>query len=394
MSVDTELDAAEPPADTDPETADQRRRFTAGRAFPLLVGVIAAVVLLLGWQLAGTRTLAGTPTVNAADLESIERGFSDGSGAGQLAPDTAGPIVPTPEPPPPPPVTQAPKKPAGPGAVQAGQAPSPGQVGYRGDAAGLTVVDGPGSAPAGTRWEGGVLRIDGGDVTLDGLYVKGGIEYSGRGTLAVRNSIVEGNKNMHSPIIGNSGHVDVRDSTIRWKAGDGPPDDHWGNGGVHGDSRFTVIRCDISGTPDGIQTGGHDSRFEQNYIHDLAMLGTYPNNTHNDGIQSYGGRNVVILNNRIDLLDKQGKAYNGHQNAALFFMPDGGWPLVDVQIVGNYLVGGGYTLRLGSPTTNAIVTDNKFGPTTGGWGELLVEGAQISKWANNTDVNGKQLAKP
>ncbi len=390
MSVDTEPDTAETPAEPGTETPG-RRRSSVVRALPFLVGVLAAVLLLVGWQLTGTRTLAGTPTVNAADLEWLERGFSDGSG-GRLAPDTAGPIVPTTEAPPPPP-SQAPK-PAAPAGVAAGKAPAPGQVGFRGDAGRLKVVDGPGSAPAGTRWEGGVLRIDGGDVTLDGLFVKGGVEYSGRGTLAIRNSVIEGNSNMHSPVIGNSGHVDVRDSTIRWKAGDGAPGDSWGNGGIHGDARFTVIRCDISGTPDGIQTGGHDSRFEQNYIHDLAMLGTYPNNTHNDGIQSYGGRNVVILNNRIDLLDKQGQAYNGHQNAALFFMPDGGWPLVDVQIVGNYLVGGGYTLRLGSPTTNAIVTDNKFGPTTGGWGELLVEGAQISKWANNTDVNGKQLAKP
>ncbi|HEY0640482.1 MAG TPA: right-handed parallel beta-helix repeat-containing protein, partial [Pseudonocardiaceae bacterium] len=286
----------------------------------------------------------------------------------------------------------SPAAPADPGAVGEGRVPQPGQVGFRGDPAGLTVVDGPGSAPPGTRWDGGVLYVDGGDVTLDGLFVKGGVEYDGDGTLTIRDSVIEGNKNMHSPVIGDSGHVDIRDSTIRWK-GEGLGGS-WGNGAVHGDARFTVIRCDISGTPDGIQTGSHGSLFEQNWIHDLAMFGTYPNETHNDGIQSYGGRDVVIRYNRIDLVDKGGKAYNGHQNAALFFMPDPDWPLVNPQIVGNYLAGGGFTLRLGAPTTNAVVTGNRFGPTTGGWGELLVEGAQISRWADNVDVNGKQLAKP
>jgi hypothetical protein len=388
MSVDTELDAAQPPADADapgPGRASVRRR-----ALPVLVGVVAAVLLLVGWQLTSTRTLAGSPFVDADDLASLDRGLSDNGG--QLPPDTAGPTpAPTTAPPT---TTAAPAPAAGPGPVAAGRAPSPGQVGFRGNAGSLKVVDGPGSAPPGTTWSDGVLRVDGGDLTLDGYFVKGGVEYSGRGTLSIRNSVVEGDGRMHSPIIGNTGTVEVRDTTVRWKAGDEGPGGSWGNGAIHGDSRFVVIRCDISGTPDGIQTGAHDSRFEQNYIHDLAMFGTYPNETHNDGIQSYGGRNVVIANNRIDLRDKQGRAYNEHQNAALFFMPDSDWPLVNAQIVGNWLSGGGFTLRMNDSVTNAVVTDNQFGPTTGGWGELLIEGSQISKWSNNTDVDGRQLPKP
>lgn len=381
MPVDTGSDAAVDPA---AETSSGRGRWR--RSLPAVVAALAAVLLLLGWQLTSARTLGGVPKVNAADLESLERGRS-GPSAGQLSSDPSTPpttTVPAPASPAPAPT----------GPVADGTAPAPGQVGFRGDPAGLTVVDGPGSAPAGTTWVDGVLRIDQGDLTLDGYFVSGGVEYSGSGTLTIRNSVIEGNASMYSAVMGNTGHVDVRDSTIRWKAGDSGPDGPWGNGAIHGDSRFTIIRCDISGTPDGIQTGAHDSRFEQNYIHDLAMFGTYPNETHNDGIQSYGGRNVVIAHNRIDLRDKQGAAYNGHQNAALFFMPDQDWPLVDAQIVGNWLSGGGFTLRLGPFISNAVVTDNQFGPTTGGWGELLVEGAQISRWANNTDATGKELVKP
>ncbi|WP_146108269.1 right-handed parallel beta-helix repeat-containing protein [Actinokineospora auranticolor] len=290
------------------------------------------------------------------------------------------------------PTAQQPPAPGGPPAN--GSAPQPGQVGFRGDRAALKVVDGPGSAPPGTTWNSGALRFGGGNVTLDGVYVKGGIEYNGKGTLTIRNSVIEGNHNSWAPLLGNSGHIDVRDTTITYKD-DQWPGKEWGNGAIHGDATVTVIRCDISGTPDGIQNGPGNSTIEQNYIHDMLRAGTYPNNTHNDGIQSYGGPNTVIRYNRIDI-SADGKAYDGtHQNAAVFIMTSDGSPTSGLQIVGNYLAGGGYIVRIGASARGAIMTDNKFGTTAGGFGEFTVDdGATFTSWNNNVSSANKQLNQP
>ncbi|SDC92491.1 right-handed parallel beta-helix repeat-containing protein [Actinokineospora iranica] len=278
-------------------------------------------------------------------------------------------------------------------ALAPGVVPQPGQVGYRGDRAKLKVVDGPATAPPGTQWNSGALRFGGGDVTLENVHVKGGIEYSGTGTLTIRNSVIEGNHLSWSPLLGNSGHIDVRDTTITYTDPQWPGP-QWGNGAIHGDATVTVIRCDISGTPDGIQNGPGNSTIEQNHIHDMLRAGDYPNNTHNDGIQNYGGPNLSIKHNRIDI-SADGKAYDGtHQNAAVFIMPSDGYASTNLQIVGNYLSGGGYILRLGAPMSGAVITDNRFGLTTGGWGEVLLDAGGIARWVDNLSATGNQLSPP
>ncbi|HEY0636040.1 MAG TPA: right-handed parallel beta-helix repeat-containing protein [Pseudonocardiaceae bacterium] len=294
--------------------------------------------------------------------------------------------------PPPPTSTSNPAPPVPPGALPPNTVPQPGQVGFRGDPATLRVIDGSASGlPAGARWSAGALRITG-NVTLDGVFVKGGIQLSG-GSLTLTNSIVEGTPSLWATILASRGTVlEVRDSTLRWKAGAGPPGSNWGNGVIHGDARMTIVRNDLSGSPDGIQFASSDSVFEQNWIHDLAMFG----DTHNDGVQSYGGDNNVFRYNRIDLRDAQGRAYNGHQNGALFFQPSSGFPLRNVQIVGNWLSGGGFTLRLEAPVTGAVVTGNQFGPYTGGWGDVLVDdsGVSIAQWSGNLDNGGRTIPAP
>ncbi|WP_157440729.1 right-handed parallel beta-helix repeat-containing protein [Actinokineospora inagensis] len=284
-------------------------------------------------------------------------------------------------------------QPRPPGSLPAGAVPQPGQVGYTGDRGKLKVVDGPGSAPPGTEWNSGALRFSG-NVTLDGYWIKGGIEYNGKGTLTIKNSVIEGNHNSWAPVLGNAGHINISDTTVTYKDSQWPGP-QWGNGAIHGDATVTVVRCDISGTPDGIQNGPGDSTIEQSYIHDLLLAGTYPNNTHNDGIQAYGGPNLVVRYNRIDI-SNAGKSYDGtHQNAAVFIMDSDGGSTTGLQIVGNYLDGGGYIMRVGASTRGAVITDNHFGPITGGWGETLVDdGATVSAWSNNTTSANKQINKP
>lgn len=73
---------------------------------------------------------------------------------------------------------------------------------------------------------------------------------------------------------------------------------------------FTVERCDISGSVDGIRVhntsapvGQSGVRIIGNYIHDLCYTTPYSghsdNETHNDGIQIEGGNGVEIIGNRI-----------------------------------------------------------------------------------------------
>jgi hypothetical protein len=277
------------------------------------------------------------------------------------------------------------------GAVAPNTVPTAGQVGVRTAAAGLKLINSQAGLPTGATWSGGQVVVRGDNVIFERVHVKGGIEYYGKGTLTIRDSIIEGNDSAWAVVLGHSGHITIEDSTLRWV---GPQRERSGNGAVHGDATLTLRRNDISGMPDGVQVGPGRSLIEQNYIHDLAMIGEYPNNTHNDGIQSYGGPDLVIRYNRIDL-SVGGKAYDGtHQNAAIFVQPSGA-ACTNLQIVGNYLSGGGYILRLESPTRDATVAGNRFGPTMGGFGTHLVEGGTtFTRWADNLDSAGKTIAKP
>lgn len=284
--------------------------------------------------------------------------------------------------------------PGAPGRIAPDTVPEPGTVGYLGDPAALAVVDGPGSAPPGTEWAAGVLRVTADDLVLERVHVRGPVQYDGSGVLAVRDSVVDGTEAAYSVITANSGHLEVSDSTVRWTGG--RPGERWGSGAIQGDATMTVVRSDVSGAPDGIQNGPGDSTFAQNWIHDLVVAGTYPDNTHNDGIQNYGGADLVIAHNRIDISTPDGLAYDGeHQNAAVFVMPSTTAPSQGLRLVGNYLSGGGYTVRLGAPLADAAVVGNTFGPTAGGWGSILVDDpGGIRDWTGNTDASGATMVQP
>jgi hypothetical protein len=79
----------------------------------------------------------------------------------------------------------------------------------------------------------------------------------------------------------------------------------------------------------------------------------------------------------------------------VFIQPDKQTPSVNPQIIGNYLRGGGFTLRLEEPMRGAVVTGNRFGPTTGGWGEATREqDVTIAKWSDNLNSKGQPVSPP
>lgn len=276
--------------------------------------------------------------------------------------------------------------------------PNRGEVGYRGRMEDLRVITGSAGLPDGASWNSSLraVQVEVDDLVLEGLYVRGGIDFRGRGTLTIRHSVVEGGwGNGSFVVIGrNDGAVlHVEDSTLRWRDGAAP---RVGNGAgaiqVLGQVRVIAVRNDISGTADGIQLAADESRVEQNWIHDLARVGEHPDALHNDGVQVFHGTNVLIQRNRIEL------GFDGvHQNAAVFMQPSAGAVITAPQVVGNYLQGGGYVLRLEGPQTRgAIVVDNHFGPLEGGAFGLAyaLEGATVERWTGNTRADGTVVEPP
>ncbi|MGY1796323.1 DUF4082 domain-containing protein [Geodermatophilus sp. SYSU D00525] len=273
--------------------------------------------------------------------------------------------------------------PTGPGA--SGRA-APGEVGFRGDRGDLTVVDGPDSAPPGTSWQDGTLVVLGDEVTLDHVWVRGSVVLPGPGVLTITDSVVEANGAAWSVVLAEdaAGELRISDSTIVWPEDVPSPAGDWGNGAVHGNAQMVLLRNDISGTPDGIQQGTGSSRFEENVVHDLRSLP----GSHNDGIQLYGGDDVVVRGNHIVL---DGPAEN--QNAAVFLSDDGGGFTAPV-VADNYLVGGGFVLRLEAGCVGADVTGNDFGPLDG-YGEVdVAPGASVDAWEDNVTADGSVLPRP
>jgi hypothetical protein len=146
-----------------------------------------------------------------------------------------------------------------------------------------------------------------------------------------------------------------------------------------------LLRDDISGTPDGVQQGSGNSTFEQNWIHDLRP----GPDSHNDGIQLWGGPGVVIRGNHIAQT-----THTGNEDAAILLSHDGGGFAAPV-VEDNYLEGGGFALRLEDGVRDARVTGNRFGPLDGGFGEVSVDpGATVADWAGNTAADGRILNNP
>ena len=267
-------------------------------------------------------------------------------------------------------------------------------AGFRGDPAALRVIAEGSSLPSGTGWDSGALVVTADALTLENVRVKGAVEFRGRGTLVVRDSIIEGGYGAVGVVMAVTpgSVVDIRNSLLRWREGDTPKAGS-GVGAIQVFAQLTVVAIgnEIFGTVDGIQAAGDDTRIEGNWIHDLALLGEYPNNSHNDGIQVYSGANVVVASNRVEM------GFDGvHQNAAVFFQPGRGSAISRPQIRGNYLEGGGFTLRLEGATSDAVVSDNLFGPlANGAFGyAYALEGATIAEWTNNRVAGGGLLPRP
>ena len=114
---------------------------------------------------------------------------------------------------------------------------------------------------------------------------------------------------------------------------------------------YTLRRADVHGVGDGPRMGDR-STVEDSYIHDLAI----GSGAHNDGIQSTGGRPLMIRHNRI--------VHRRAQTSCILLGADLG-DIVDATVKDNLLDGGNYTVYAGSSGGHVArgvrIIGNRFG---------------------------------
>jgi len=197
--------------------------------------------------------------------------------------------------------------------------------------------------PAGT-----VLQASGGlNITVDNTVISG-LDIQGCVTVNAKNVTIKNSKiscNGYYPVRADAGYNTlIQDVTIDGLASDVPT-------AVYGDN-YTVLRANIYGVGDGPRAGSNVT-IQDSYIHDLHVA----NGSHNDGIQSTGGSNIVIRGNNIQ--------HPNQGNATLMLTPTFG-PLSNVLIENNLLNGGSFTVHAGgdpneAATTNVVFRNNRFG---------------------------------
>ncbi len=104
---------------------------------------------------------------------------------------------------------------------------------------------------------------------------------------------------------------------------------------------YTLSKVNVHGFRDGVKLGSNQT-VEDSWVHDLWRTA----GSHNDGMQSVGGRNVKILRNNIEGPWVQ-------STSALILGTGGGGVLEDYVIEGNRLSGGTYTVYIGGPDGDA-----------------------------------------
>ena len=123
---------------------------------------------------------------------------------------------------------------------------------------------------------------------------------------------------------------------------------------VHGG--YTARRVNMYGVGDGFRAGSK-TVIEDSWVHDLGHDGAYDSSPHLDAVQSVGGYDITIRNNR---LEGPWRA----QTSAIIFKADFA-PFRNVVIEGNLLSGGTYSLYVLSTSKHAVggdvsVRDNVF----------------------------------
>lgn len=165
--------------------------------------------------------------------------------------------------------------------------------------AGTSMRTVPGQVTSGTgwTWTGSALKLTGGNVTLSGLDINGPVQGS-YSNVTIQNSRIrctgetqwcislgDHNKLINDEIGGGANGTTFVSAIGVWSGGSG--------------SNNIINGVDIHNTSDGLRIDGGTTLMDS-YVHNLIMGDSVDAGAHSDGVQSTGGSNVTISNNRFE----------------------------------------------------------------------------------------------
>lgn len=267
---------------------------------------------------------------------------------------------------------------------------TPGTAGYRGPVSALTVYSAAnGRVPANgdCSWDQTYkyLRCDSTNLTLDNVYIQGGLYWDGCGNLTLENSVFDWypSQTWHdvydactSPQSGAT--ITATNSTFETSPGVMAYTGGSDIGGITdytGTVAYVITHSLIQGFSQGFDPGS-DSVIKDNEIYvkdNVCHDGTI---CHGDGLFSQGGNNIVYEDNYI--------VVPGDATAAIFYQSS---PLSSGNsVIGNYLKGGAYSLY-NQTSVGLMVEDNVFAGATYGDCDLYST-ASWGTWSGNTNPGG------
>lgn len=296
------------------------------------------------------------------------------------------------------PPASTPPPPSAPGTLYV----QPGTQGYKGNMSNLTVYsEANGQVPTGQgcSWDHDYKYMDcrGINLTLDHVYVKGGIYWAGCGNLLITNSVFEWAPsrtwhNVHAACEDSDpgATLTAKNTTFRASADGTSYTGSVDNGAsdvgslnTNSNRPMIVSNSLFQGFPQGIGPPG-ESVIKHNEIYTSDVWCPRDNEwCHSDGLFSQGGNNLVYEGNYVVSQIAPVEA-----TAAIFFQSS--VRSSGHRIIGNYIKGGAYTFY-NQTADNITVENNTFGGYK--FGDVSNTGT-ITSWVNNKRENGSLIPHP
>lgn len=274
---------------------------------------------------------------------------------------------------------------AGPGA--------PAAVGYLGAVSDLPVINQGDPTPAewAATWDVGTLEVRAPNAIVDHHKINASVVFLNVNPI-MSNCVITPTITTIGGVSHNGsslGTLTCMDTTIQCVPGVPASQD-----GLSSDAALRAIRCDISGSGDGIHAVARENGgtfISQCYIHDLAFLSE---EQHLDGIQIFqfetgGPTSLTIEHCTIEATESP---LGTPMNSAII-MGTGARPAL-TPTVNNCSLGRGLgNLEILHSITNATVTNNDF-PEHGFFFDVSWEDGTILEWSNNRDAEGDLIPPP
>jgi len=283
--------------------------------------------------------------------------------------------------------------------LEPGVRATPGTVGYLGDPDDLTVLNAGDPLPEewAAAWDDGALIVTADNVVIDHYRINADVIFFGDDPTVTNCVIHSPDGHLYGLTINGGGHgvLTVTDTTVVGSNTEPAQSD-----GISSDSGLRAIRCDVSGTGDGIhvtaQPDPDDCVVSQCVVHDLAFLNE---EQHCDAIQQFPHATTdSFFTCEYTYIASSDSTIGTPMNSATGagVNPGVDAPLVTPVFNDNFLEGGLYHLRLGDRVQNVVVTNNDFGPVHSGEFNYYdyQPGVDIATWSNNRDENGDLIDPP